>query len=140
MNSIENKLRESLEEREASNSLRSLPGCSLTVHLPNMIPVQELNSCATQGLADFCSNDYLGFSRSKVLAERIRQSESEMVDVRIGSTGSRLISGNTIFCEKLEDRIAKFHHADAGPDFQFWLRCESWNFLVHTAKERYRPL
>lgn len=68
----------------------------------------------SRSLVDFCSNDYLGFARSEVLRKKIQRMEAEYHDARIGSTGSRLISGNTRFCEELENRIAKFHHADAG--------------------------
>lgn len=100
MNSIEERLRRELDDRGRNHSLRSL--CS---------PVSGPQS---PGLVDFCSNDYLGFSRSEVLRERIREVEKEDTDAPIGSTGSRLISGNTRFCEELEERLARFHHAEAG--------------------------
>lgn len=48
---------------------------------------------------DFCSNDYLGFARS--------------FGNEGGATGSRLISGNSSFCEALEKEIAVFHNAEA---------------------------
>ena len=51
---------------------------------------------------DFSSNDYLGFSRD----------EKELT--QFGSTGSRLISGNTSDIEKLELEIANFHQAESG--------------------------
>ncbi len=53
--------------------------------------------------ADFCSNDYLGFARSGVL-----QAEGGS-----GSTGSRLISGNSELAESLEAQLARFHGAEA---------------------------
>ena len=54
---------------------------------------------------DFCSNDYLGFSNQK---SEIRNQKSSK-----GSTGSRLITGNSEFTEKAEKQIAKFHKAEA---------------------------
>ena len=51
---------------------------------------------------DFSSNDYLGFSRD----------EKELT--QFGSTGSRLISGNTSDIERLELEIANFHQAESG--------------------------
>lgn len=94
MHSAEEQLRLSLDERKSKHSLRSLT--------------------VSKGLVDFCSNDYLGFSRSEILREKIQQAEKENPSDRTGSTGSRLISGNTRFCEEIENRIAKFHHAEAG--------------------------
>ncbi|MDF3076295.1 MAG: pyridoxal phosphate-dependent aminotransferase family protein [Sphingobacteriaceae bacterium] len=64
-------------------------------------------------LVDFCSNDYLGFARSEELKKRIEQS-NENSGQPSGSTGSRLITGNTAFAEKLEDEIAQFHEAESG--------------------------
>lgn len=63
-------------------------------------------------LADFCSNDYLGFARSPELRGRIREEEAASPDSSAGSTGSRLISGNSRYCEDLEKSIAEFHKAD----------------------------
>jgi len=100
MNEIEDRLRIALDEKEASCSLRTLPAAH--------------NGTTKNQPVDFCSNDYLGFSRSEILQKKIRQFEKECLDARVGSTGSRLISGNTGLCEELEDQIAKFHHAEAG--------------------------
>jgi len=97
---IEQKLQQALNEKETSHSLRSLRFPVSDSHLHKLI--------------DFCSNDYLGFSRSKILAKRIKETEDKYHGALIGSTGSRLISGNTRFCEELEDRVAKFHHAESG--------------------------
>lgn len=47
-------------------------------------------------MVDLASNDYLGLARSK------------------GSTGSRLLTGNSEFAEKLETEIASFHGFEAG--------------------------
>jgi 8-amino-7-oxononanoate synthase len=66
------------------------------------------------GLIDFCSNDYLGFSRSPVLKQKIDEEISRLPFVANGSTGSRLISGNSTYTEDLERDIAAFHNADAG--------------------------
>ncbi len=88
------RLRRALEERESQDSLRSLT--------------------VTDGLVDFCSNDYLGFSRSEILRKKIRDEAARHADSLIGSTGSRLISGNSEYCEELEKFIADFHHAESG--------------------------
>jgi 8-amino-7-oxononanoate synthase len=69
-------------------------------------------------LVDFSSNDYLGFARSTVLRDAIRDAERSLdrpCDKRSnGSTGSRLISGNLALCEQVEAEVAQFHRAEAG--------------------------
>lgn len=59
---------------------------------------------------DFCSNDYLGFSKLGLLTKTLRTTES-VEAVPYGSTGSRLISGNSELIESAEKHIALFHHA-----------------------------
>ncbi|MBC8034332.1 MAG: aminotransferase class I/II-fold pyridoxal phosphate-dependent enzyme, partial [Chitinophagaceae bacterium] len=60
------------------------------------------------GKADFCSNDYLGIVKNKVLNNRKHTS------LRSGSTGSRLLSGNYEMIEHLEKQVAAFHGAASG--------------------------
>ena len=60
---------------------------------------------------DFSSNDYLGFSKNGLIEKKIH--ELNLNSESSGSTGSRLISGNTQFAEELESSIAKFHSAEA---------------------------
>ncbi len=67
------------------------------------------------GLIDFCSNDYLGFARSSQLAELIQDEIARYNSIiPNGSTGSRLISGNTEYAEDLEKWIADYHDAESG--------------------------
>jgi 8-amino-7-oxononanoate synthase len=86
-------LQKALDKRKAEDALRSLS--------------------SKQQLVDFCSNDYLGFARSEELKSRIVNFETKEETV-FGSTGSRLLKGNSVFVEALESEIAAFHHAPAG--------------------------
>jgi 8-amino-7-oxononanoate synthase len=61
---------------------------------------------------DFCSNDYLGFSKTGLLSDKIQNSEPRTENF-FGATGSRLISGNSQFVEDAEKQIALFHHAQS---------------------------
>lgn len=88
---IEKKLAGFLAERHQGNFFRKLS-------LPNH-------------KIDFCSNDYLGFARSADLKQLIVQKSKTISG--IGSTGSRLITGNSFLAEAIENQIAAFHHAPA---------------------------
>jgi len=93
LNKAETYLQSKLNERKVNGTYRSLKPES--------------------GLVDFCSNDYLGFARSgeihKAIAEYLQQNAHSN-----GSTGSRLLSGNTMLATQLEQDIARFHGAQAG--------------------------
>jgi len=65
-------------------------------------------------LVDFCSNDYLGFARSPQLSSLIEQELARYPEIKTGSTGSRLLAGNTRYAEQLEADIAAYHGYDAG--------------------------
>ena len=58
-----------------------------------------------KGFVDFYSNDYLGLSRKL-------KAESQKFD-RLGSTGSRLISGNSIEAENCEQLLAEFFQSES---------------------------
>jgi 8-amino-7-oxononanoate synthase len=61
----------------------------------------------SDGLIDFCSNDYLGFANHPSLKENLS------INLGSGSTGSRLISGNSKLAEDTETMIASFHNAES---------------------------
>ena len=84
---IEKYLLSILEERKQQSLFRSLR--------------------TSNNLVDFCSNDYLGFSK------KIKQNP-ENYFFPSGATGSRLLAGNTKFIEDLEQEIANFHGAETG--------------------------
>lgn len=58
----------------------------------------------SNGLIDFSSNDYLGFSK-----EDFHNDEKNSH----GATGSRLLSGNSTLTEKTEQTIAEYHQAQS---------------------------
>lgn len=59
---------------------------------------------------DFCSNDYIGFSKSEEIKMEVERILSE-ADFQHGATGSRLISGNFSLFEIAENEIKKFHNS-----------------------------
>lgn len=66
------------------------------------------------GLADFCSNDYLGFARSVTLKQSIAAETANHPLSLNGSAGSRLLYGNIQYAEELEKQIADWHDSEAG--------------------------
>jgi len=87
--SIANKL----EQRKQNNALRVLPTIT--------------------NLIDFTSNDYLGYSKSEALFDKVHQFLVEN-NIKInGATGSRLISGNHSLYQKAETFIAEFHESES---------------------------
>ncbi len=73
----------------------------------------------SDGLIDFYSNDYLGFARNSVIADQANallaqftthNSNSALIN---GSSGSRLLSGNSKLAEETEQMLAQFHDAEA---------------------------
>jgi 8-amino-7-oxononanoate synthase len=98
-NAANNLLINTLSERKDAGLLRSLT--------------------TMDGLVDFCSNDYLGLAKNKTLAEQIsaviaiwQGQQAEQVPMN-GSTGSRLISGNSLIVEEFEKQCADMHQAES---------------------------
>jgi len=60
----------------------------------------------TKDKTDFCSNDYLGIVKNNLL-----QLSTDNCQLRTGSTGSRLLSGNYKLIEETEKEIAIFHQS-----------------------------
>jgi len=66
---------------------------------------------------DFSSNDYLGFASSAELKNSIvseLQTLNHKPETKLGSTGSRLLTGNSAFTEEVEKFVAEYHNAEAG--------------------------
>lgn len=64
-------------------------------------------------LIDFVSNDYLGLSRSEKLFEKISSYDYTQVVNKNGSTGSRLLAGNSKEYTDLEDKLADIFNSEA---------------------------
>ncbi|ORZ15328.1 pyridoxal phosphate-dependent transferase [Absidia repens] len=59
---------------------------------------------------DFSSNDFLGLSYSQTMRQDFLNELQSMPHI-LGSTGSRLLDGNSQYAQDLEQRIADFHGA-----------------------------
>nr|CCA16953.1 aminotransferase putative [Albugo laibachii Nc14] len=61
---------------------------------------------------DFSTNDYLGFAQSCELCAFIASKRNECKVANLGSTGSRLLSGNSAYCMEVERSLARFYRAE----------------------------
>ena len=93
MQEIPKRLKEKLSQRHHSDNLRVLP---------SVIKNGE----------DFFSNDYLGLAKEEAIHEAALKKLYKTENIN-GSTGSRLLSGNHILHQKLEDFLKHFHHSDS---------------------------
>lgn len=66
----------------------------------------------SDGLVDFCSNDYLGFARSPELKTAIQEADADHADERNGATGSRLLAGHTALVGEVEQELARFYQTE----------------------------
>ena len=92
MKAITPTMQQKMAERRAKGNLRSLPELDLPY--------------------DFTSNDYLGLARSVGLQQNIERRTKEIGFPSHGSTGSRLLSGNSVFAMELEQKLASLFHGE----------------------------
>lgn len=92
MKKIENKLQQILDEKHQRQNFRQL--------------------ILVEGLIDFTSNDYLGLARSSILKQNIQRTYRSLPEVKNGSTGSRLLSGNSKLAFEIENYLAKVFVAE----------------------------
>lgn len=69
------------------------------------------------GLIDFSNNDALSISADGALRKEFLAELERHPDFVLGSTGARMLDGNTTYIENLEDTLAKFHGAETGTIF-----------------------
>jgi 8-amino-7-oxononanoate synthase len=71
----------------------------------------QLRGFATLAGVNFCSNDYLGLAEDPRLKEAVLESVEDAA--RVGSTGSRLLSGHDPVWNELEEEFASFSGTEA---------------------------
>lgn len=73
--------------------------------------LRTLNPISNSKIIDFSTNDYLGLSKHPKLIATLQKETSKL---GIGSTGSRLLSGDHKIFHQLEEEIAQFKQKEAG--------------------------
>ncbi len=88
---VQQRIEDELQKRKDVNSLRELK--------------------IVNDKVDFSSNDYLGLAQNEDLRKLILKEAGKLR--RLGSGGSRLLTGNYSLLEKAEKEIADFHEAES---------------------------
>jgi 8-amino-7-oxononanoate synthase len=97
---MEERLQQALDRRRAEGSLRALKS----------IPELEKES------VDFSSNDYLGLAACPRQLSRVEKrfhAVRNTCQKQLGATGSRLLSGDSVYCRELEEWLARLHNRPA---------------------------
>lgn len=95
MSPLEDRLSRLLKKRQSLSKLRTLKASD-----PNSV--------------DFSSNDFLSLSsNTEFRRDYLTALDHGLASHGLGSTGSRLLDGNSTFAEDLEQEIAAFHGAEA---------------------------
>lgn len=99
-----------LDKRKQTSSYRQLT-------LP---PLTNTNTTSSTGsdaenhkVVDFSSNDFLSLSSSPIVKANYIAELSSSASFRLGSSGSRLLDGNSCYATSLEKSIAAFHNAES---------------------------
>lgn len=93
MNNVEERLKKALKKREEDGNLR------------------RLSTGGTQ--VDFFSNDYLGLAHNIELHSLVKEQYNSIKGKTAGATGSRLLSGNSIYYLQLEEYLAKIFKGES---------------------------
>ena len=92
-------IRPKLEQRKKKGSLRQLKTFS---HIHG-------KTTKIRSEIDFSSNDYLGLAQSTRQQQKVEELYKTLPDRYLGSTGSRLLTGDSKYAQDLEAKLAKWH-------------------------------
>lgn len=103
---LKNRLINDLLKRKSEGNLRSLSVpesfCKSPLFQKTGVPI------------DFFSNDYLGFAKENIGSFFPKDFHTDLYKIRNGgSTGSRLLSGNSEFIQAAEKFVANYHNCEA---------------------------
>jgi len=129
---LESRLQQKIEQRRRNGTLRAVLAAptlaSVSVSVSGEGEGEGLGSLVQEKI-DFCSNDYLGLARCPKQLSLVERSFRCYLDsnktnrspqnnssntnneiVKLGSTGSRLLSGNAALPRSIEAKLARLHN------------------------------
>jgi 8-amino-7-oxononanoate synthase len=75
--------------------------------------LRTLTPFHTVDAIDFSSNDYLGLAQCSEQHEKVDKNYQSLPRHLLGSTGSRLLTGDSQYAQCLEQRLARWHNRPA---------------------------
>lgn len=93
-----------LDSRKEKGSLREL----------KIFRCMNDEMAGSSNVIDFSSNDYLGLAQSKCQQQKVEDIYKSLPHRYLGSTGSRLLTGDGKYAQDLETRLAKWHKRPSG--------------------------
>jgi 8-amino-7-oxononanoate synthase len=75
--------------------------------------LRRLTPFRKKNMIDFSSNDYLGLAHSQNQHAQVTVEYQKLERHLVGSTGSRLLTGDSEYAHQLEDRLATWHNRPA---------------------------
>ena len=75
--------------------------------------LRKLTLFHTENAVDFSSNDYLGLAQSHNQQKMVEKAYESLPTPLLGATGSRLLTGDSWYAQKLETKLAKWHNRKA---------------------------
>jgi 8-amino-7-oxononanoate synthase len=75
--------------------------------------LRRLTPFHKKNMVDFSSNDYLGLAHSRDQHAQVTVEYQKLARHLLGSTGSRLLTGDSEYAQKLENRLATWHNRPA---------------------------
>ncbi|KAL9938116.1 hypothetical protein V8E36_002739 [Tilletia maclaganii] len=112
---LKDQMRSALERRRERSTLRSLTVRDTTARRAEASSASSsaTSSITVEPLADFSSNDYLSLASSSEMREAFVERVLRARTHPLGSTGSRLLDGNSSEHEELEHRLMRFFESPA---------------------------
>ncbi len=95
--SFPKKLQQKIQKREDNQALRKLGNKT--------------------NLIDFSSNDYLGFAKAETIFDKTHHFLIDRNIKNNGATGSRLLSGNHVLYNEVEEMLCEFHQSESATVF-----------------------
>ncbi len=110
--SLRLRFQEALDQRHQLSTLRSLPSSPSSSSSP-IFQNNNNNKMHHQPNIDFSTNDYLGLAHSRKQLDKVNKKYELFLQNTpppyLGSTGSRLLSGNSSLASNLELKLARIH-------------------------------
>lgn len=104
---LNKQLQAALDRRRQKGTLRTLTSYETVTSIVQTVATPEATPSfhAKKALIDFSSNDYMGLGQSSEMREDLLQRLQDSKRYPLGSTGSRLLDGNSFEHEQVRHEV-----------------------------------